>query len=149
VTLLRRVRPLGRIALLLVGLLWTGVASHAEPAPAKAMPEQSEVYAAEWLIRQSSDQYTLQLLTVSSARAIDEAAKAMFSETNQVQGQLATFRYQRGDTLLYVLTFGIFESAEEAASAQNRLRLTNMDPAQAWIRPLGDIKQSIRTTLQN
>ena len=133
----------------LVCLLATPYLSWAEDVAddaSNASLEQSVVRDAQWLIRQPDSGYTLQLLTVSSRRQLQEFFDRAAS---QVAGTLASFRYQKGNSLLYVLVFGVFETAEEASQAQRALQIDGLAAEDTWVRSLADVKQSIRTTLQD
>ena len=101
---------------------------------------------AEWLIRQPDSAYTIQLLTVSSRGQVKEFVAG---EPALPLDRLATFRYQSGDDLLYVLTLGRFDSVEAAYRVRDALMLNGLFASDTWVRPLTDVKRSIRTTLQD
>lgn len=101
---------------------------------------------AEWLIRQPDKAFTIQLLTVSSRAQLKEFVA---SEPALPLERLATFRYQNGDGLLYVLTLGRFDTLEAAYRVRDALALNGLDASDTWVRPLTDVKRSIRTTLQD
>ena len=73
----------------------------------------------------------------------------MASERALPLERLATFRYQNGDGLLYVLTLGRFDTLEDAYRVRDALALNGLDASDTWVRPLTDVKRSIRTTLQD
>ena len=107
--------------------------------------EKRSIEKAEWLMRQSDNAFTIQLLPVSSqARLRDFVA----GESSIPSDRLATFRYQSGDDLLYVLTLGRYDSAETAYEVRESLAFEGLDAGDTWVRPLTDVKRSIRTTLQ-
>ena len=101
---------------------------------------------AEWLIRQPDSAFTIQLLTVSSRGQLKEF---LADEPALPLDRLATFRYQSGDDLLYVLTLGRFDSVEAAYRVRDSLALSSLVAGDTWVRPLTDVKRSIRTTLQD
>ena len=101
---------------------------------------------AEWLIRQPDSAFTIQLLTVSSRGQLKEF---LADEPALPLDRLATFRYQSGDDLLYVLTLGRFDSVEAAYRVRESLALSSLVASATWVRPLTDVKRSIRTTLQD
>ena len=101
---------------------------------------------AEWLIRQPDRAFTIQLLTVSSRAQLKEFVAG---EPALPLNRLATFRYQSGDNLLYVLTLGRFDSLEDAYRVRDGLALNGLAASDTWVRSLSDVKRSIRTTLQD
>ena len=101
---------------------------------------------AEWLIRQPDSAFTIQLLTVSSRGQLKEF---LADEPALPLDRLASFRYQSGDDLLYVLTLGSFDSLESAYLVRDSLALSGLVASDTWVRPLTDVKRSIRTTLQD
>ena len=101
---------------------------------------------AEWLIRQPDSAFTIQLLTVSSRGQLKEF---LADEPALPLDRLASFRYQSGDDLLYVLTLGSFDSLEAAYLVRDSLALSGLVASDTWVRPLTDVKRSIRTTLQD
>lgn len=101
---------------------------------------------AEWLIRQPDSAFTIQLLTVSSRGQLKEFVA---DEPALPLDRLASFRYQSGDDLLYVLTLGRFDSLEAAYLVRDSLALSGLVASDTWVRPLTDVKRSIRTTLQD
>ena len=101
---------------------------------------------AEWLIRQPDSAFTIQLLTVSSRGQLKEFVA---DEPALPLDRLASFRYQSGDDLLYVLTLGSFDSLEAAYLVRDSLALSGLVASDTWVRPLTDVKRSIRTTLQD
>ena len=101
---------------------------------------------AEWLIRQPDSAYTIQLMTVSSRGQVKQFVAG---EPALPLVRLATYRYRSGDDLLYVLTLGLFDSVEAAYRARDALKLNGLDATDTWVRPLTDVKRSIRTTLQD
>ncbi len=101
---------------------------------------------AEWLIRQPDSAYTIQLMTVSSRGQVKEFVAG---ESALPEDRLATYRYQSGDDLLYVITLGRFDSVEAAYRARDTLMLNGLDASDTWVRPFTDVKRRIRTTLQD
>lgn len=108
--------------------------------------ERPPVQDAQWLIRQPDSSYTLQLVTVSSRSQLQEFSKRA---APQVAGTLASFRYQKQNGLLYVMVLGAFATVEDAFQARRTLQIDGLTAEDTWVRPLADVKQSIRTTLQD
>lgn len=130
-------------------LLTTPVFSWAESAADDASSPligQSAVQDAQWLLRQPGAGYTLQLVTVSSRRQLQDFSGRV---APQVAGTLASFRYQKGSALLYVMVLGAFATAEEAYQAQRALQIEGLTAEVTWVRSLADVKRTIRTTLQD
>lgn len=118
---------------------------YAEVNDSSKASEPRLIENAEWLIRQPDTAFTLQLLTVSSPAQVTEFVAG---EPVLPLDRLATFRYQSGDSLLYVLTLGRFDSAEAAYRVRDALAFNGLVADETWVRPLTDVKRSIRTTLQ-
>lgn len=114
--------------------------------PALVVLTTRPVDNAEWLIRQPDSAFTIQLLTVSSRGQLKEFVA---DEPALPLDRLASFRYQSGDDLLYVLTLGSFDSLESAYLVRDSLALSGLVASDTWVRPLTDVKRSIRTTLQD
>ena len=97
---------------------------------------------AAWLLRQPVDAFTLQLLTVST----HERAVA-FVDEQEYPEQFAVYRLQRDGRLLFVVVYGLFDSRDEAQSVSVNLpeSISKISP---WARPLGQIQDAIRTTVQ-
>lgn len=130
-------------------LLTTTVFSWAESAADDAsspLIRQSVVQDAQWLLRQPEAGYTLQLVTVSSRRQLQDFSGRV---APQVADTLASFRYQKGSALLYVMVLGAFATAEEAYQAQRALQIEGLTAEVTWVRSLADVKRTIRTTLQD
>jgi septal ring-binding cell division protein DamX len=108
--------------------------------------ERPPVQDAQWLIRQPDSGYTLQLVTVSSRSQLQEFSKRA---APQVAGTLASFRYQKQNGLLYVMVLEAFATVEDAFQARRALQIDGLTAEDTWVRPLVDVKQSIRTTLQD
>ena len=127
-------------------LVVLGAFGHAAPQ-ANALSSSGLVIAkAEWLVRQPDEAYTLQLLTVSSPAQLQKFADG---EPGLAEYSLAAFRYKSNNKLLYVLTVGSFASPEAAFLAQDSITLIGIAKNATWVRPMAEVKRSIRTTLQN
>jgi septal ring-binding cell division protein DamX len=100
---------------------------------------------AEWLLKQDSQGYAIQIVTLSSAQQIQDLVNA------QSLSGFARFRYKSDDQLRYVLTYGVY-ATPEAAEAGSQLLIENLQGFNAtpalWVRELMPIQKSIRTTLQ-
>jgi septal ring-binding cell division protein DamX len=106
---------------------------------------QQPVNEPEWLLKQPSQSFAIQILTLSSAQQLQDLVDM------QLLKGFARFRYKSGGKLRYVLTFGSYSSAVEADKASQLLveKLQGFSaPPVLWIRQLQTIQKSIRTTLQ-
>ena len=102
------------------------------------------VREAEWLLRQDPSAFTLQLVTVS-----DQSQLGKIVQTHENPESFARFRVQGRDQLLYVLTYGVFEHADQADAARNDVaEAVGLAAAQLWTRRLESVQRAIRTTLQ-
>ena len=106
---------------------------------------QQIINDAEWLLKQDSQGYAIQIVTLSSAQQIQDLVNA------QSLSGFARFRYKSDDQLRYVLTYGVY-ATPEAAEAGSQLLIENLQGFNAtpalWVRELMPIQKSIRTTLQ-
>ena len=99
---------------------------------------------AEWLLRQDPNAFTLQLITVSNQTQLGKIV-----QTHENPENFARFRVQGRDQLLYVLTYGVFEHADQADAARNEVaEAVGLETAQLWTRRLDSVQRAIRTTLQ-
>ncbi len=102
------------------------------------------VREAEWLLRQDPNAFTLQLITVSNQTQLGKIV-----QTHENPENFARFRVQGRDQLLYVLTYGVFEHADQADAARNEVaEAVGLETAQLWTRRLDSVQRAIRTTLQ-
>ena len=100
---------------------------------------------AQWLMRQSEQAFSLQLVTLSSKQQIE---RFVAEEPALKDYSVAYYRYQKEGQLLYVVTLGVFADAASAQQVKESLQLGRVAPEEAWIRPLDEIQAQIRTTLQ-
>ena len=112
-------------------------------APAQAQAD--ELKRAQWLMRQSEQAFSLQLVTLSSKQQIE---RFVAEEPALKDHPVAYYRYQKEGQLLYVVTLGVFADAAFAQQVKDSLQLGRVAPEEAWIRPLDEIQAQIRTTLQ-
>ena len=107
---------------------------------------QQTMNDAEWLLKQSPQSYSIQLVTLSSAQQIQDLVNA------QSLSGFARFRYKSDNQLRYVLTYGLY-ATPEAAEAGSQLLIENLqgfnEAPTLWVRELMPIQKSIRTTLQD
>ena len=127
--------PAGRI-FLIIAILTTLVPTRAQA---------DELNKAQWLMRQSEQAVTLQLVTLSSEQQIE---RFVAQEEALRDFPVAYYRYQKEGRLLYVATLGVFADAAAAQRVKESLRLRQVEAKEAWIRPLYEIHAQIRTTLQ-
>lgn len=130
----------------LLAASWPSWAESVAPSASTTSLEQPILQDAHWLIRQPDDRYLLQLVTLSTRSQLQDFADRAAS---QAKGTLATFRYQKANGLLYVLVLGVFQTAEEAVQAQLSLQIDGLTGEETWVRSLAEVKNSIRTTLQD
>ena len=127
--------PTGRLVLI-IAMLTTLV-----PMLAQA----DELNKAQWLMRQSEQAVTLQLVTLSSEQQIE---RFVAQEEALKDLPVAYYRYQKEGRLLYVATLGVFADAAAAQRVKESLQLRQVETKEAWIRPLDEIQAQIRTSLQ-
>ena len=112
---------------------------------AQQVGQSGQLHDAQWLIRQSNQAFTLQLVTLSSRQQVERFAA---EEPGLKDYPIAHYRYQKQGRLLYVMTLGVFADAVSAQQVKESLQLKLVAPKDAWIRPLDEIQAQIRTTLQ-
>ena len=112
---------------------------------AQQVGQPAQFHDAQWLIRQSNQAFTLQLVTLSSRQQVERFAA---EEPGLKDYPIAHYRYQKQGRLLYVMTLGVFADAFSAQQVKESLQLKLVAPKDAWIRPLDEIQAQIRTTLQ-
>ena len=112
---------------------------------AQQVGHSGQLHDAQWLIRQSNQAFTLQLVTLSSRQQVERFAA---EEPGLKDYPIAHYRYQKQGRLLYVMTLGVFADAVAAQQVKESLQLKLVAPEDAWIRPLDEIQAQIRTTLQ-
>ena len=112
---------------------------------AQQVGQSGQLRDAQWLIRQSNQAFTLQLVTLSSQQQVERFAAG---EPGLEGYPIAHYRYQKQGRLLYVMTLGVFVDAVSAQQVKESLQLQLVAPKDAWIRPLDEIQAQIRTTLQ-
>ena len=110
-----------------------------------AQAQADEWKKAQWLMRQSEQAFSLQLVTLSSKQQIE---RFVAEEPALKDYPVAYYRYQKEGQLLYVVTLGVFADAASAQQVKESLQLGRVAPEEAWIRPLDEIQAQIRTTLQ-
>ena len=110
-----------------------------------AQAQADEWNKAQWLMRQSEQAFSLQLVTLSSKQQIE---RFVAEEPALKDYPVAYYRYQKEGQLLYVVTLGVFADAASAQQVKESLQLGRVAPEEAWIRPLDEIQAQIRTTLQ-
>ena len=110
-----------------------------------AQAQADELNKAQWLMRQSEQAFSLQLVTLSSKQQIE---RFVAEEPALKDYSVAYYRYQKEGQLLYVVTLGVFADAATAQQVKESLQLGRVAPEEAWIRPLDEIQAQVRTTLQ-
>ena len=117
----------------------------AAPAPVSTADASSEdntsvgIRGAEWLLAQQGEQFTLQLVTVSSA----ERAQTFIDKQGNPQ-QFASYELERDGRRLHVVVFGLFDSRADAETASRSLP-ASVGNVQPWIRTLEQVHGAIYT----
>jgi len=109
------------------------------PLPSMPLgPRETLVYGEEWLLRQPSNHFTIQILGVQS-----EEALVKFIEAYQFAGQVAYYktRFKKADW--YPLLYGVYPNVEEAVTVLKELppQFQKFSP---WIRRLSTVHAAIR-----
>ena len=102
---------------------------------------------ASWIIQQDPEAYTLQLITLSSRSALDAFIGGPVTNAG-IAEELASYRTQRNDKLLFVLIAGRFASVAEAEAAQKRLPPA-LQETTPLIRQVRSVQKELRRTLQD
>jgi len=129
-----------------VGTQSTGqLPAAAATAPASATPSPAlggTRRGADWIRAQPAGSYTLQLVSLSSV----ERAQAYIAQQPD-SDSFATYRLMRNGQLFHVVVYGAFATKAAADAAAARLPRTagNVQP---WVRPFGQVQESLRTTPQ-
>ena len=103
---------------------------------------------AEWILRQPPAHHTLQLITLSGREQTRRFLASLDQEGLDMQ-QVATFRYRRGEELLYVVVYGSFAAPEQAKAATQLMQVPTLMPDSFLVRSVAGLQQRIRTTLQD
>ena len=90
-----------------------------------------------WLLAQAADDYTLQLVTLSSRDGL-----LRYLKRQREPGSFAVYARQVGDNLLYVVTYGQFASRIAAEAASRRLP-AEIGKIKPWIRPFSEVQRAV------
>ena len=118
------------------------------PRPAAAPPAAGRTSAAggprsaDWIMAQPPQSFTLQLVSLSSA----ERAAAYIAQQPDPSA-FATYRLMRNGQLFHVVVYGSYANRADAEQAAARLPKT-VGSVQPWIRPFGQVQESVRTAMQ-
>ncbi len=98
----------------------------------------SSINGEKWLLQQVDKQFTLQLFSSKDKNAITSLVKKYSLSSN-----IAVFSTQRDNTTWYSMTYGKYNSKQEANTAISTLdpKLSNPKP---WIRDFSSIKKQIQ-----
>ena len=92
----------------------------------------------DWLLAQSPDRYTLQLVSVSSKERVDA-----FVSRQRQPGDFAWYTIDRDGRTLYVITYGLFSDKDAASEAA-----ANMPPEvgdlEPWVRQMRYVQDAAR-----
>lgn len=106
---------------------------------AQAQPAATTAGRGErWLLQQAAQSFTLQLFTLSSA---ESAARYIGRQTNPEE--FATYSFRRAGKRFHVVVYGLYSSKAAASAASVQLP-RSMDVKEPWIRPVGQIQDTIR-----
>ncbi len=114
----------------------------AEPQPAVTPPAPAGPRDATWIMRQSPEHFTLQLVSVSSA---ERAAQYVTNQPDPMD--FAVYRLQRDGRILHVVIFGAFPNREAAEEAARHLP-ASIGSVKPWLRTFGQVQAGVRTALQ-
>jgi type IV pilus assembly protein PilF len=110
----------------------------ATPATAASEQEVAEPRSEEWLLQQSPERYSIQLMSGADKQSVMD-----FVRRHGITGDLAYFEFQRGGTPRYALLYGNFESLGAAESALAELSPT-VAANQPWLRRFGQVHKLIQ-----
>lgn len=113
-----------------------------EPEPVPAPVVANDVRDAAWLLAQSADSFTVQLLATVSEPALIE-----YLDRQKQKGRFAVYQRVRDGTVLSVVVYGVYSTRAEADRAAKSLP-AEVGKVSPWIRPLSAVHSAIRTTLQ-
>ena len=108
-----------------------------KPQPVKEITmKPSDGYrTVEWLMQNQDTHYTLQLVAVSSEKAIRDYVKS-----HKIQGDLVILETQRNGKPWFSLLLGNYKNKNEAISARDKLP-ESYKAAKAWPRSIGSIRK--------
>ncbi len=112
----------------------------APPLPAVTADEErapSALRRESWLMAQSPQAYTVQLL------ASDEARILAFIAEHGLQGDAAVFQARAGERPLYALSYGVYPNRAAAEQALGGETLRGIRGITPWVRSLKDIQAAI------
>ncbi|MGI9295516.1 MAG: SPOR domain-containing protein [Pseudomonadales bacterium] len=111
------------------------------PAPTPASPATADtsdgLRSTEWFASLDPDRYTLQILSLTK-----EVSSRAFIKNNHLQDKAAYFAVRKDDQTWYAVTYGLYDSLQEAESASKSLP-DNISELKPWIRKTGRIQQSM------
>lgn len=92
----------------------------------------------KWLVTQSAENYTVQLVTSTNEEIIQQ-----YYTENKLQGQAGYFRSRRQGQYWYSLVYGSFATVAEASVAVEQLPV-GLKKWSPWIRNISEVKEIIR-----
>lgn len=101
------------------------------------MPASSEIRDTAWVMSQSPDRYTIQVLGTENEVLLRHQIKS-----GGLTGKVAYYKKLRDGAAWYSLIYGIFENRAAAQSAARSLP-AQLRQSQPWIRKMGDIQASL------
>ena len=106
--------------------------------PAKPPGNIAGVRNETWLVEQPAGSFTVQLLALNKEHVLRKVLKKL-PDT----GEMAYYRFQRGDNYLYGLLFGVYPTYEAAQQARARIPKA-LGPVQPWVRKMSVVQEEIR-----
>ncbi len=105
-----------------------------QPLPVKPRaPTKSEI----WFLAQNSSTYTIQLLAT-----YDMVELSRYAQTNKIESRTTLFETSRNERRWYVLTYGLYSSAEVAREVAAKLPAA-LRRNKPWIRSTKSVQQAI------
>ncbi len=99
---------------------------------------QTEIKGENWLLRQNSEAYTLQILGLH-----DRFALKQFLDQHQLTTDVAMFKTIHRNKDWYAIVYGIYPTHQQAVAALKALPASLKKNTKPWIRRLSDIQKQI------
>lgn len=106
--------------------------------PSPAPVQEGSIRREAWLLKQSPDAYTLQLIGVG-----DEQAVTGFIRRHRLQGNAAYFQTKSNGRPWFPVLYGIYPSRSAAVAARSKLP-GNLTTKGVWPRSIASVHQAIR-----
>ncbi|MEM9620326.1 MAG: AAA family ATPase [Pseudomonadota bacterium] len=113
-------------------------AASANTSPVPVVEASRSFHDGQWLLRQSADLFTLQLVTLSNR----QRAVALINRQPD-PSEFAIYELQRAGKRLHVITYGLFSSRAAATAAVSSLN-AELQALKPWIRPMRLVQEAVR-----